>query len=85
MRLAGAMIRVLAEDDDLRVCERGQMQRVENIMHVGIDRTAAVFLRQPASQLAVIRLLHLLPDKRLPVVAERHGHLTSPSVESKID
>ena len=55
MRLPRAMIRVLAEDDHLRIGIARVVKRIEDRVHVRVDVMCAVLPDQELPELAVIR------------------------------
>ena len=57
--LTRAVIRVLSQDNDLHLIVRRIMHRIENIIHIGIDRPCFVLFYQYRAQFLIILFLHL--------------------------
>gem|GEM_PF-4330933 len=78
VRLAGAVVGILADDHGFAVFERGIAERVEDIVHIRIDHPRAVFVRKERTQLQVIILFEFFGEDRIPVVADI-DHILSPA------
>ena len=72
MRLVGAMVWILAEDQDLHPGARSEMQRREYLVMGRVDRVARTLVVDELLQLAPVRLFELGPQQRVPVGGLRH-------------
>ena len=65
-----AVVRILSENDDLRIRKARVVQRVEDRKHIGIDALRTVFPDEKLPQFPIVGLCHLICEKLLPVVLE---------------
>ena len=77
MRLSRAMIRVLSEDDHLRVCIARIVKGVEDRVHVRIHVVRPVLLNQELPELAIIRFLELRIEELRPIIVKDFHRLTT--------
>ena len=68
MCLSVAVIRILSEDDDLRICKTCVVQCVEDRKHIRIDALCAVLCDEELAQFPIVRLRHLICKEFLPVI-----------------
>ena len=76
MGLAVAVVRVLAEDEDLHVRIRREVEGREHLVVDGVDGMLRPFGGDEALQLGPVRLGELRPQDRVPVGALGHRRPT---------
>ena len=64
------MVRILPQDHRFHIFIRCKLQRIENIVHVGINRSAAVFLLEKLPQLQIIILVKFALQDVVPAVSD---------------
>ena len=70
MRLTGAVVGVLAENDRLDRGVGGQTQRVKDVFHRGIDGLLGVFLLEEIADALVVFLIEFTGEDLVPVVVK---------------
>src|SRR5690606_11381582 len=74
--LSRPVVRVLAQDHHFGIGVGRVVKGVENVVHVGVDRVAAVLLDQERPERLVVGLLELVRQQLGPVVLEHRRHLS---------
>lgn len=85
MCLSWAMIRILPEDDDLRIFIARVMQGIEDIIHPRIDALRAVLVDEELTQLAVVRLLQFAGQAVSPIIMENFHEIPSFPISDSSD
>ena len=70
MGLSVAVVRILSEDDNLRLRKARIVHRVEDCEHIGVDALRSVLFDEKGAQFPIIRLCHLIRKQFLPIVLE---------------
>ncbi len=70
--LAGAVVRVLTEDDHLDLLERGEVQCGEHLVVGGVDGVLRPLVSHESLKLGPVGLGQLRPQDRVPVRARGH-------------
>ena len=68
--LSRLVIRVLSQDHCLDLLVWCELQRIENIVHIGINRSAAVFMLEKLPQLQIIILVKFALQDVVPAVSD---------------
>ena len=77
MSLSRTMIRILPEDDHLRIRIARVVKGVENRVHIRIHVMRPVLLNQELPELAIIRFLELRIEELCPIIVKDFHRLTT--------